>query len=246
MSGQLLLIVMSGALGSAHCLGMCGGFAAMVGMPARSSRTAIARQLAYSLGRITTYAMLGGLAGYAGTRLANSVWLANVVNVAAVMTVLCGLFLVVEGWRSAGLRIFPRRRTAIAFYPCLSTGLVGAFLRTPGLLHAFVAGTMTGFLPCGLVYGFLALSAAERDPIRGMAVMLAFGFGTVPLMMLAGIGSAALNVAVRQKVLRVAALCVAMTGGLTVYRGYCFFRMTPTEPVACPFCSTSKPTVHHE
>jgi len=236
---QLLLIAASGALGSAHCVGMCGGFAAMVGMPARSAWAALSRQLAYSGGRIATYSMLGVMAGYAGIRLATSSWLPNALNVVAVLTILCGLFLMFEGARAAGTRLLPRRRRAIAIHPCLSTGLVSAFLKSPGLPHAFLAGTFTGFLPCGLVYGFLALAAAERDPLRGMGVMFAFGLGTVPLMVLTGVGSAALTATVRRRVLRLAAVCVALTGALTVYRGVGFFRMTPTEPVQCPFCAAS-------
>jgi uncharacterized protein len=242
VSGQLLLILCSGALGSAHCVGMCGGFAAMVGMPARSPRAVIARQLAYSAGRITTYSMLGALAGYAGTRLAKSACLPAIVNVVAMMTIVCGLFLVFEGCGAAGWRIFPRRRNNSGFHPCLSTGLLSAFLKTPGLHQAFLAGFSTGFLPCGLVYGFLALAAAECDPLRGAGVMLAFGLGTVPLMVLAGVGSAALTVAVRRKVLRLAAVCVVITGVLTVYRGCGFLGTTSPESTTCPFCSTSNPS----
>ncbi len=243
MIGQLALVAVSGVLGSAHCLGMCGGFAMLVGMPARGRRAILMRQGAYSAGRIMTYAMLGVLAGYAGVRLSRSSMVPQAINVAAVLSILCGLFLVIEGLLAGGIRLWPRRRAASSCGGCLSTGLFRAFLRTPGLHHAFLAGILTGFLPCGLVYGFLALAAAERDPLRGMAVMGAFGLGTVPLMVLAGVGSAALSVVARQRLLRVAALCVALTGALTIYRGVGFLTVTETaEAPPCPFCSATEAT----
>lgn len=246
MVSQLLLIAVSGALGSAHCLGMCGGFATMVGMSAGSPRTALARQLAYSSGRISTYSMLGALSGYFGSRLANSTWLPDIVNAVAVLTILCGLFLMREGCRAAGIRVFRRPAQALAFHPCLSAGLVSAFLKAPGLHDAFLAGTLTGCLPCGLVYGFLALAAAAMDPLTGLCVMAAFGIGTVPLMVLAGLGSAALTVAIRKRVLRVAAICVAITGALTVYRGFGYLQTAPAQTIVCPFCTNSNAAGTHE
>ena len=87
----------------ADILAELGGFAAIVGMPARSPRAVIARQLAYSAGRITTYSMLGALAGYAGTRLAKSACLPAIVNVVAVMTVVCDTSRMVRSvWWSCG------------------------------------------------------------------------------------------------------------------------------------------------
>jgi uncharacterized protein len=237
MIAQLALVAFSGVLGSAHCLGMCGGFALMVGLPVQGTRKRLWRQLAYSGGRIVTYAMLGGLAGYAGVRLSQSARLSSAVNVAAALSILCGLLLTIEGLLAAGVRLIPRRQ-ANPCGGCLSTGMFSAFLRTPGLHHAFLAGTLTGFLPCGLVYGFLALSAAQHDPLAGMAVMTAFGLGTVPLMVAGGMGAAALSVAARRKVLRIAALCVVATGLSTAYRGYAAIRTADSgNAPSCPFCA---------
>lgn len=70
--------------------------------------------------------------------------------------------------------------------PCLSGGLLGSLLRTPGWQAAFMAGLLTGFLPCGLVYAYLALATSTNDPLSGLTIMIAFGLGTMPLMILTG------------------------------------------------------------
>ncbi len=71
--------------------------------------------------------------------------------------------------------------------------LFGAFLLAPGLGNAFFAGVFTGFLPCGLVYAFLALASATQNMFAGWLTMLAFGLGTMPIMVLTGLGGGLLT-----------------------------------------------------
>ena len=59
MIGFLSAAFVAGLVGSPHCVGMCGGFAVLCGE--RVSDT-----LLWHLGRMTTYALLGALAGAFG------------------------------------------------------------------------------------------------------------------------------------------------------------------------------------
>ena len=59
-------------------------------------------------------------------------------------------------------------------------------LRAPSPLAPLAFGVANGFLPCPLVYAFLARAAASGGPVPGMATMLAFGLGTFPAMLLMG------------------------------------------------------------
>ena len=43
-----------------------------------------------------------------------------------------------------------------------------------------------GFLPCPLVYAFAAQAAGSGGALSGLLVMLAFGLGTFPAMLLMG------------------------------------------------------------
>lgn len=230
------LIALGGILGSSHCVGMCGGFAVMLGINRTSLRENVAGQLVFSIGRMTSYASLGGIAGYSGHALASR--LAETVNVPAILCLLAGLFLLWEGLHAAGLMRRPgnvKRGPGCFFIPLFST-----LLKHPALRNAFSAGVFTGFLPCGLVYAFVSLAASTGDLLHGAIVMLAFGAGTVPLMVLTGLGSMLLGTSGRRWMWRAAAWSVVVTGLLTVGRGISYLRASESVPEKrCPFCSRS-------
>lgn len=55
------------------------------------------------------------------------------------------------------------------------------------LKHAFIFGTIWGWLPCGLVYNAVAVAATTGSGTRSALTMLVFGIGTLPAVMSAGI-----------------------------------------------------------
>lgn len=229
------LIFLGGLLGSSHCVGMCGAFALTIGMGTNSPLANARRQFAYSLGRLFTYAFAGAVAGFAGMRLKQLT--DQAFQAQTVLAILAGTLLVVQGLKSAGL--LPRFWTihsAGGF--CPSHGLFGSFLTAPGWHNAFLAGLLTGFLPCGLVYAYLVLAAGSGKIITGMAIMALFGAGTVPLMVLTGVGASLLTVNARRYLLRAAALCVIVTGLITINRGVGWARPVNAqgEP-SCPMCA---------
>ncbi len=232
---ELPLVFLGGLLGSSHCIGMCGGFAVMVGIDRPSVARNLAAQLSYSVGRIFTYATLGAVVGYGGLWLSEtaSQW----VNVSATLCLLAGVFLISEGLAAVGFRLFGRPTASAT--GCLMGKPFASLLRGPGLQTSFLAGVLTGFLPCGLVYAFLSLAATTQHMGWGAATMAAFGLGTVPLMVTAGIGMSFVQLATRRRLLQVAACCVVVTGLLTVARGAGFLRNSmgpgPASP-DCPFC----------
>lgn len=239
------LVLLSGLLGSSHCVGMCGGFAVLVGMGQRSVWRNLLSQLAYSSGRIFTYSVLGAIAGAAGLKLAERA--GGFVHIPAALCVIAGLFLVVEGLSAAGfeLRRWRKKREGAAIGGCLASPLFAALLRTPGLQNAFSAGLLTGFLPCGLVYAFLSLAASTGDVVYGLLVMAVFGLGTVPLMVLTGTTASLLSVVTRRRLMAVAAWCVVLTGTLTIARGAGFLDHMPfagaESSSGCLFCGPGEP-----
>jgi sulfite exporter TauE/SafE len=229
---ELPLLFVSGLLGSAHCLGMCGPFALTIGSAAATWRTNLARQLCYSTGRIFTYAVLGAAAAFLGLRTARalSAW----TNVPAILAILAGVFLVVQGLLAAGVL----RRTGIGgTATCPGATGLQALLRARGLTEAFLAGLFTGLLPCGLLYGMLALAASTHDIGRGLGTMVVFGLGTVPAMVMAGLGGSLLGVATRRHIHTVAAWCLVLTGFFSVARGTGFLSFGGGEPAGCPLCA---------
>jgi sulfite exporter TauE/SafE len=235
---ELPLVFLGGLLGSSHCVGMCGGFAMLIGMGQTSWRRNLIAQFAYSGGRIFTYVVLGAVAGFIGMKLSRGVggW----VNIPATMCVIAGLFLIVEGLAAAGFDLRRWRKTprGAALFGCGAFPLFGALLRTPGFQNAFFAGLLSGFMPCGLVYAMLSLAASTGDLLRGLAVMATFGAGTVPLMVLTGTTISLLSAMRRQQLMRLAAWCVVLTGVVTLARGAGFLSLPGTESaLQCPFCA---------
>jgi sulfite exporter TauE/SafE len=100
-----------------------------------------------------------------------------------------------------------------------------------------IAGVLTGFLPCGLVYGFLALASSSASVAVGLIIMVLFGLGTAPLLILAGAGASLLSFARRQSLLRASAVCVCLTGLVSIARGVLFLQIWGAPEVArCLLC----------
>ena len=235
---ELPLIALGGLLGSSHCLGMCGPFAITIGLGTGGWWSGLARQLAYSFGRIFTYSCAGALVGYGGLRLAGRGDSFGYLQ--AAFCVFAGMLLIVQGL--ASLHLLPRFVAHKG--PNLACGALrnfGGLLRSRRLTHVFLAGLFTGFLPCGLVYAYLALAASTADLFHGLATMAVFGTGTMPAMVLVGAGGQLLSLAVRRRLFQVAAICVILTGVLTIDRGARAWSQAASENRTCPYCATRTP-----
>lgn len=211
---EFLAVFAGGLLGSSHCVGMCGGFVMLVGGLQRPARSAVLRQLIYASGRLFTYTFLGAMAGYTGMRL--TALPTTLVNVQRVFSITAGVVMIVIGLLTIGVIRFPIR--AFPRVEAMVVPVFRHFLGGPGGGTVFLAGMANGFLPCGLVYAFLAMSLAAAQPVHGALLMLAFGAGTVPAMTLLGCGSNFVAQHTRARVRKIAAVVVMLSGVVTVYR----------------------------
>jgi hypothetical protein len=178
----LLAGFLGGAVAFAHCLGMCGPFALHLAA-GRPGPAALARQLLWHAGKTSTYVFLGALVGSLGLS-ADAVaapWFQNA------LAWTCGAVIFASGLSLLGL--LPRRLSFNA--PAADTGLLPAvfrqFFRQPTNLAAFVLGVVTGFLPCPIILGFLAVSLQSHSVPVAMATMAAVGLGTVWALLLLGL-----------------------------------------------------------
>ena len=165
-------ILGSSLAGSLHCVAMCGPLVGLHG-GGRSLRLA----LVHALGRLTTYALLGALAGLVGSAVDVAGHLAAVQHVAAIVAgcVIVGwgvrAIAVARGWlaaRSGGGALFQR-------------GLVQIRGRR-AVRRAWLIGVLTGLLPCGWLWAFVVSAAGTASPAAGAATMAVFWLGTVPAM----------------------------------------------------------------
>ena len=207
---DLTAVFLAGLLGSAHCVGMCGGFVALLGMG--SDRAAVGRQAAYFLGKTATYTAFGALAGAGGAALRGAF-----AGVGGAVAVGLGLAMVAAGLAVCGVawgRGLGASRLAARLGPLVGR-LVGS--GKPG--SAVALGMVNGLLPCGLVYGMLAVAASAGGPARGALTMAVFGLSTVPALALTGLLGARLRPSRRLWMQRAAGALVVAMGLLTVARG---------------------------
>lgn len=231
MTTALLPFLLLGLGGSVHCMGMCGGFAALVGEGARrAGRLGVREQLAYIVGKALTYCVLGlalalaadwalrggaELVGGGEVHQAHVLerWRGIVAWIAGGLMVLLGLF-------ALGLRL-PQRlhsRPFIAGAHGLARRLFRGIADLPGLGGAFGVGLVTGLLPCGLSWGALALAAASPPRVAVLG-MLIFGLATGPALALIGLGWSGIPLRWRAFAGRVAGPLLIAFGVLTIIRG---------------------------
>lgn len=176
---------LAGLLGGVHCAGMCGGIAASLAAAARGPM--LARQLAFNAGRIAAYCVAGAVVGATGGMLlhAGPVLAAQTAMFVVANALMLMLGLYVAGWGRAVLRL---EAAGGALWRRIEP-LRLRFVPIDSTLKAFGAGTIWGWVPCGLVYSMLALALASGAVIEGALVMGAFGLGTLPNLLAAGLAA---------------------------------------------------------
>ena len=170
--------LLAGLFGGVHCLAMCGGIA--VGFAAPRGDGALRHALLLNAGRVGGYVLAGALVGGFGAALLGA---ARLPGLALVMRSLVGAVLLLAAFRL----LQPQRaawlgRPAQWFWrrlqPLRERGLARA-----GAARPLVLGLFWGWLPCGLSTTLLAAAWLQASAAHGALLMLAFGLGTLPLML---------------------------------------------------------------
>jgi uncharacterized protein len=178
-----------GLLGGIHCAGMCGGFVAATSAAPwqriHLGRAAIwLNVLPLHAGRVATYSLAGALVGALGQTFGRlPAWLplqTTMFALANVLLIALGLGFALRGsglpWLDRlGARVFG------GFAP-LARWLAGG----RSVLRRFLLGMVWGLVPCGMVYGVLALALLSGDALNGGGLALVFGLGTLPNLLAAG------------------------------------------------------------
>ncbi len=197
-----------GLVGSLHCAGMCGPLALALPVTGRTRASFLAGRLAYNFGRIATYAFLGAVFGLLGHTIALA-GLQRSLSITAGAAVLLGLIASSRRVLSlAGARAVGRLRSA--FGPLLQRRTVPAL---------FALGLLNGLLPCGLVYVACAGAVAAGSVPAAFLSMVAFGLGTTPMMLAAGLLGAKLQPSLRFRLGWLVPASLACVGVLLILRG---------------------------
>ena len=184
----LLFLVTGFTVGFGHCIGMCGPIVVSLSLNLKGKGVLLPHIL-YHGGRMTTYALLGGLMGLTGSFTGVASRIAGlqkgVMIFAGIVIILMGLSM--SGWISLG-KTFGEQYSPKGF-------ITKGFQKVSGSKSSrlyYPLGLLLGLLPCGPVYTAL-ISAARAGmeaagPLEGVAngagLMIAFGAGTVPALLL--------------------------------------------------------------
>jgi sulfite exporter TauE/SafE len=207
--------LLAGLLGSAHCIGMCSGISGMFAIHAQQASISQRLPLAviYNAGRVISYAMLGLLVAALGSSAVSAIpKLAGPVRlVGGLIIVLVGLQIAFN-WRL----LTPLERMGATIWSRMSP-LAQHLVPVTNLPRALGLGLLWGWLPCGLVYSILLIAAASTSAVNGALIMVAFGAGTMPAMLMTGMGTAQLASTMRRKNIRYGlGLAIVLLGFFTL------------------------------
>lgn len=207
--------VLAGLLGSAHCLGMCAGisglFAVSSGIP--TVRNELPFALTYNIGRVLSYALLGAIVAAIG-----SVIIRASPAIAGGVRVVSGVVIILVGLRVALDLHFLNaiERMGATLWSSIAPAAKN-LVPVTSLPRALGLGLIWGWLPCGLVYSVLLIAATSAESLRGAMIMTAFGLGTMPAMVLTGLGAAKLSQLMRRRGTRLGlGLLIVALGLLTI------------------------------
>jgi sulfite exporter TauE/SafE len=223
----LLPIFLIGLLGGVHCVGMCGGIvgAFSVATPHRPFPVPVLTQqswfseaaagglrvLAFNAGRIGSYLIAGALAGVLGSIPAmmniailqrGAYWLANLMLVALGLT-LMNTWHGLSRIEATGQWVWRRLQP-----------LIRRFLPVETAWQALALGGLWGWVPCGMVYSVLMTALLTGSAWQGASVMLAFGLGTLPLLLSMGLLGSRMRASLQMPLLRMLAGSMVLVFGL--------------------------------
>jgi hypothetical protein len=212
----IAMAFITGLLGTGHCIGMCGGLVGALSLSATGRPGGWSFHLIYNAGRIATYTVIGALVGWLGSALA---YTDRFHEVTRALLVASDLFIILIGLGTAGLlgwlnvsRLdFPGPLRAMS-------SAVQRLRQLPPWLAALPLGQLFGFLPCGYLYAVAITAAQSADVTTAALMMLAFGIGTAPSLLLFGGATQWLGTRARSWMLRCAGLLVAGMGIINLFR----------------------------
>lgn len=160
-----------------HCYAMCGGFTLAFMRLNSSCKNLFFLTLLYQLSRILAYIFLGILCGIFGNILAIN------AKIQSFSFFIIGIFMVILGcaliFRGSLLAFFEKNIVLHSLFKFL----MQKSMKFKGFKSALILGFSNGFVPCGLVYFFLADSLKRENILESILIMFVFGISTLPAML---------------------------------------------------------------
>lgn len=170
-----------GMAGSMHCAGMCGPLVAALPTPEHRSASFMAGRIAYNVGRVSTYAILGAVVGLGGSALSMAIHGMTVSVVSGVLMIMLASAQLLLHWSvpvpAQVHRLLQPTRKRLA-----------TLMQHHSVAAMAGVGMLNGLLPCGMVTAALVGAAGAGSALNAAGFMTAFGMGTAPMMTALAVG----------------------------------------------------------
>jgi sulfite exporter TauE/SafE len=191
---------------------MCGPIAMMLPVDHKNPSKKALQVLIYHLGRLTSYGILGLAFGLLGRGF-------YMAGIQQQLSIAVGIGMIV-------LAVVPEKilanynfsKPVYRLITRIKSSLGAQFKRkTPDAF--FTIGLFNGLLPCGLVYAALFGAIAMQNVTLGIAYMILYGLGTIPMMSAVVYVSSLLSMPFRNQLQRAVPIVTVVIGVLFVLRG---------------------------
>lgn len=134
----------------------------------------------FNIGRVISYAVLGGILGFIGGKLKISLTFTSVLAIAVSIMM---FFLALQ---MLGVKRFRKFQFTM---PKFVTRYVADETNFQGKYMPFVMGALTFFLPCGFTITAQGLALISGGAIQGSLIMFFFALGTLPSLLAIGLSA---------------------------------------------------------
>ncbi len=205
----ITMALIIGLFTSLHCVGMCGGFILSYSTKTKH-KSKIIPNLQYSVGKLISYTVIGGLFGFIGSFFIFSPLVRGVAGV------LAGLFLLLFGLKMVD--IFPSVRKFRMPVPNAINKII--YQKSSQSTNPLIIGLLNGLmLACGPLQAMYLLAATTGSVVSGGLFLFFFGLGTLPLMLFFGIVTTIISKTSTNKILRYSGVLVIVFGILMLNTG---------------------------
>lgn len=209
MISILIAGLIMGAVGSMHCIGMCGPIALSLPIVKNNSFSRFLGSLLYNLGRVITYSSLGIIFGLIGNSF---ILFGFQQGLSITLGIIILIIIIIPKSGISKFKMFDGFLKNVR-------GIIIQLFQKKSYSSLFLIGLLNGLLPCGLVYIAIAGAIATADPLNSALFMGAFGLGTLPLMWAIAFFGSELKFNYRLKIKRAYPYFMAVMACLLILRG---------------------------
>jgi len=212
MTELYIMALMTGLVGSLHCIGMCGPIAIALPLGKKNWVYKTAGSLTYNIGRTLTYGVLGAIFGLLGQGI-------EVAGLQQWASIIIGIVMILFVLFPA---LFRNTKKVDQFFNKFAGKLISGFrqlFKQTSIISLFFIGLLNGLLPCGLVYVAIAGAINTNDLVSGIYYMLIFGIGTIPVMFIIPLIGNLIGTGLRRRLRGIVSVFIVILGILFILRG---------------------------